>query len=115
MAEHPEHRPPAPLSLTANLAIGTGVHLLAAVGYAVLSLLRLEGCDPAGGLAAGWALAVLIDLMLGGFLLAAALRRVAGGNQWAVLAGWGLSFVPFVLLAALAMGYVDALPSDCGV
>ncbi|BCJ74401.1 hypothetical protein CS0771_39450 [Catellatospora sp. IY07-71] len=113
MVDHTAHRPSAPVGLAANLTIGTSVHLLAAVVYAGLSLLRLEGCDRKDGLGAGWALAVLIDLMLGGILLALALRRAAGGNRWAVLAGWALSFVPFVLAAALSMRYINSLPSGC--
>jgi hypothetical protein len=115
VGDHAVHRLSAPVGLAANLAIGTSVHLLAAVAYAGLSLLRLEGCDRSDGLAAGWALAVLIDFMLGAFLLALALRRTAGGNRWAVLAGWGLSFVPFVLAAAATVHYVDGLTSGCPV
>ncbi len=113
MADHTAHRPSAPVGLAANLAIGMSVHLLAALAYAGLSLLRPEGCDRSDGLVAGWTLAVLIDLMLGGILLALALRRVAGGNRWAVLAGWALSFVPFVAAAAVCMRYLDSLPSGC--
>lgn len=113
MADHTAHRPSAPVGLGANLAIGTSVHLLAALVYAGLSLLRLEGCDRADGLAAGWALAVLIDLMLGGILLALALRGLAGGNRWAVLAGWALSFVPFVVAATVTMRYINSLPNGC--
>ncbi|GAA1646243.1 hypothetical protein ACFQY4_30430 [Catellatospora bangladeshensis] len=113
MADHTARRPSAPVGLAANLTIGMSVHLLAAVVYAVLSLLRLEGCDRSDGLAAGWTLAVLIDLMLGGILLAMALRRVAGGSRWAVLAGWAVSFVPFVVAAAVSMRYLNSLPSGC--
>lgn len=113
MGDHTARRPSAPVGMAANLTIGMSVHLLAALVYAGLSLLRLEGCDRSDGLAAGWTLAVLIDLLLGGILLALALRRVAGGNRWAVLAGWGLSFVPFVVAAALTMRHINGLPSGC--
>ncbi|WP_155373660.1 hypothetical protein [Catellatospora vulcania] len=113
MADHTVHRLSTPLGLTANLTIGALVHVLAALVYGSLSmLLRLEGCDRAGGLAAGWVLAVLLDLLLGGVLLAGALRRT-DGNRWAVLAGWAVSLVPFVALAGMAMRYLATLPGSC--
>ncbi|WP_166384527.1 hypothetical protein [Catellatospora methionotrophica] len=105
-------RPSVPLGLTANLTIGAGVHVLALLVYGTLSLLRLEGCDRADGLAAGWALAVLLDLLLGGILLAGALRRT-DGRRWAVLAGWALSLVPFAALAGVGMNYLATLPGGC--
>ncbi|WP_186315969.1 hypothetical protein [Catellatospora sichuanensis] len=113
MADHPAPRLSTPVGLTANLMIGVLVHVLAAFVYGLLSLLRLEGCDRADGLAAGWALAVLLDLLLGGVLLAGALRRT-DGNRWVVLAGWALSLVPFAVLARMAMTYIASLPSGCG-
>lgn len=112
MADHTAHRLSAPLGLTANLTIGALVHVLAALVYGSLSLLRLEGCARADGLAAGWALAVLLDLLLGGVLLAGALRRT-DGNRWAVLAGWAVSLVPFVALAGTALNYLASLPNGC--
>lgn len=112
MADHTAHRLSAPLGLAANLTIGALVHVLAALVYAGLSLLRLEGCDRADGLAAGWALAVLLDLLLGGVLLAGALRRT-DGNRWAVLAGWALSLVPFAVLAGTTTSYLAGLPIGC--
>ncbi|GAA1379913.1 hypothetical protein [Catellatospora chokoriensis] len=112
MADHTAHRLSAPLGLAANLTIGALVHVLAALVYAGVSLLRLEGCDRADGLAAGWALAVLLDLLLGGVLLAGALRRT-DGNRWAVLAGWALSLVPFAALAGTAISYLALLPGGC--
>ncbi|MFD0598161.1 hypothetical protein ACFQZ4_42735 [Catellatospora coxensis] len=106
------HRLPRPQGLTASLTIGALVHVLAALVYGGLSLLRLEGCDRADGLAAGWALAVLLDLLLGGVLLAGALRRT-NGNRWAVLAGWALTLVPFGVLVRIVMLYIANLPSGC--
>ncbi|MFC7246542.1 hypothetical protein ACFQO7_29030 [Catellatospora aurea] len=112
MADHTVHRLPGPQGLTANLTIGALVHVLAALVYGLLSLLRLEGCDRADGLAAGWGLAVLLDLLLGGALLAGALRRT-NGNRWAMLAGWALTLVPFGMLAAATSSYIANLPSGC--
>ncbi|GIG00423.1 hypothetical protein [Catellatospora citrea] len=112
MADHTAHRLSTPLGLAANLTIGALIHVLAVLVYGVLSLLRLEGCDTADGLAAGWALAVLLDLLLGGVLLVGALRR-NDGRRWAVLAGWALSLVPFAALAGLAMNYLAGLPGGC--
>lgn len=112
MADHTAHRPSIPLGLAAHLTIGALLHVLAALVYGVLSLLRLEGCDRADGLAAGWALAVLLDLLLGGILLVGALRR-ADGRRWAVLAGWALSLVPFAALAGTAISYLASLPGGC--
>ncbi|GAB4051614.1 hypothetical protein [Catellatospora paridis] len=112
MADHTAHRPSISLGLAANLTIGALVHVLAALVYGMLSLLRLEGCGAASGLAAGWTLAVLLDLLLGGVLLAGALRRT-DGNRWAVLAGWAGSLVPFVALAGSAMNFVGNLPDGC--
>lgn len=113
MTDHTAHRLSAPLGLTANLTIGALVHLLAALVYATLSMLRLEGCSRAAALAAGWALAVLIDLLLGGVLLVAALRG-ADGRRWVVLAGWGLSLAPFVAATGATMNYFQGLTDGCG-
>jgi peptidoglycan/LPS O-acetylase OafA/YrhL len=112
VADHTVHRLSTPLGLTANLMIGALVHVLAALVYGALSLLRLEGCDTANWLAAGWTLAVMLDLLLGAVLLAGALRRT-DGNRWAVLAGWAVSLVPFVALAGTAMNFVASLSDGC--
>ncbi len=97
-----------------NLLAGLAVHAVAAVLFVALSLVRLDGCDRADGLAGALGYAVLADLVLAACLLAAVLRTNRGGRR-AVLAGWGMSFVPAIVLAGAVLAYVNTLPSGCPV
>ena len=98
----------------ANLVAGLTVHVVAAVLFAVLSTVRLDGCDRADGPAGALGYAVIADLVSAAALVIVALRKATGGRS-AVLAGWGLSFVPAVVLAGAVLAYVNTIPSGCPV
>ncbi len=93
---------------------GLAAHVVSVAVYIGLSALRLEGCDRADGLAAAWGVAILVDLILSGSLLAVALHKGGKGNRTAVWAGWTLSLAPAVVLAILTMSHINSLPSGCG-
>jgi hypothetical protein len=96
-----------------GLTAGLAVHFVTCVVFGVLASLRLEGCDTADGLAGAWGLALVLELVLGLVLAAVELIRHRGRRSRLVL-GWSLSYLPLVLLAAVAIQAINRLPSGCG-
>jgi hypothetical protein len=102
----------APSGIRANLMAGLAVHAVAAVLFAILAMAKLDGCDRADSLAGALGYAVIADLVLATVLVTTALWRTRGDRS-AVLAGWGLSFVPAIVLAGALLAYINTIPSGC--
>ena len=87
---------------------------MASVVFTVLSLINLEGCDRSGGLMLALLLAVVLELVLSGALAMPGMLAAEHCRR-ASLTGWGMSYVPALMLVVLVVQHVNTLQPGCPV
>lgn len=96
-----------------NLGVATCIHLSASLVF-ILNLQFDLGCDEHDGAAGALTLAILLDLIASGVVLALSLRRYKH-ERMAVLAGWAASLLLVGLLFGVSLVYLSSLPTGCPV
>jgi hypothetical protein len=96
----------------AGLRLGLIIHGAAALLFAVLTAIRIEGCDVGDSTAEALILASGVDVVAGSIAFGWKMRSYA---TRAAAAGLALSFVPAYVAVQVGWVYVSTLPSGCPV